>query len=262
MDTGEPKPGATPLDSSGAKLSRTDLPKKIEFIAEGSMGKMSRAHYQDGSTRVFKNARNPTYNRNLRDEYTIMLILADDKKAPSVPRVYDEFPAQNQMVDTYGFSMEDLRGYRGLLDLQSQTDLTVSLDTNEKMLILLEVCQALQYANSQGIVYNDVQLQNIMTNGNRTKLVDWGNAVLSNKTNPMNDVEQTAALLPRLFNEVGLIPPSMQQWLTTVNKGQYKEPGVAWVDFRRYWDKAFTEEIPPVEQRRKAIFGSANKSTQ
>lgn len=223
-------------DFRDASLGRS-LPIKNEIITEGSMGRISRLYFQDGSTRIAKNALKPDFNRYLVNEYTFMLTLYDSKLAPAIPRVFDEFPAKNPKVDTYGFTMEDLYEFKALLDLPTQTALVDSLDVDERMLILSDICKTLQYVNSEGVVYNDVALQNIMTNGEKTKLIDWGNAEYLNEENKFSDVKQTAQLIPKMFG--ALMPPSLEKWQALVNDNKYKDPSDAWLALREFWNVAF-----------------------
>jgi tRNA A-37 threonylcarbamoyl transferase component Bud32 len=265
MNPGEPPCGATPVDAIKNKpniygtspLSENPLPIKTVSVGEGSTAKISRQYYADGSTEIVKMAVNWTKNQYLRNEYKILKKLENKKLARAIPHVNYEIPNRTEN-DTYGFSMEDLQGFRALSD--TKTVITNLLDTDDKMSVIADVGDTLTYANSKKYIHNDLQLQHIMLSRYFiTKLIDWGSAQEINDENKMNDVKLMALLIPQLFNDIMLVPKSLQRWLVAVNKKQFLNPESAWKVFTTNWGNAFDFEINSVEPRRLTAYGPSQR---
>jgi len=96
---------------------------------------------------------------------------------PNIVTIYDV----GEDLDLYYIAMEYLEGE----DLEQYTEKVKSLPVRESIDIVSQVCDALDYAHSHGVVHRDIKPGNIMVLGNRrVKVTDFGiaRATESSKT--------------------------------------------------------------------------------
>jgi serine/threonine-protein kinase len=96
---------------------------------------------------------------------------------PNIVTIYDV----GEDLDLCYIAMEYLEGE----DLEQYTEKVNSLPVRESIDIVSQVCDALDYAHSHGVVHRDIKPGNIMVLGNgRVKVTDFGiaRATESSKT--------------------------------------------------------------------------------
>lgn len=229
-------------------MKRNPIPVRHEFVGRGAMGTLNRFFYDDQSTRLKKTSNELKYNKDLKNEYTILLILGG-KRNESIPEVYNEYPVINKDRDLFAFEIEDLKDFHPIFG--DGKDLTTSLDTDDKVFITGALARCLRFVNNEGFLHNDVAVANIMYDGSNTKLVDWANAKKMEHLNDMTDVRQAKQFLLQLYKGEEFIPETIRPWLTT----EFTNPKIAWDDLEHGVSKCIGTGTGKVETLRRDVFG-------
>lgn len=141
-------------------------------LGRGGMGAVYRATdtvlQRQVAIKVLKEIRGEEVGHKIRLEAQILARLLHD----NIVRLYD----LNMEGEAYYFIMEEVDGAsfhrRGKL-----------LSLNEKVRILAQVSEALDYAHHQGVIHRDVKPGNVLlTSADQAKLSDFGLSVLSGQT--------------------------------------------------------------------------------
>lgn len=211
------------------------LPKNTVISTKGATADIIMQEWPDHKN-ALKKSKKPENNALLQNEYTVLLILGSGNNCPhSIPQVYDDFPV-NESSDVYAFQEELLSGYKSLFDRDAPEHAREALDglsEFDRVVVLDELRKGFQYANDEGFIYGDVQLDNTMVRGIGSKLQvkipDWGLVQKVDSINHLRDVKQLAEVIPQLFDGVDL-PVGIENWMRKVQSGRYGS-------FKNAWDQ-------------------------
>ena len=106
----------------------------------------------------------PESLQRFKREFEIMTRL----KHPNLIRVYDL--GYDTEIETYYITMEYLDG----LSVQESIEKYGAFDTDKAISILVDMCRALEFIHSRGILHRDINPRNIIASNGQTKLMDFG----------------------------------------------------------------------------------------
>ena len=131
----------------------------------------------------------------VKDEFLTEAVLTGKLEHPNIVPVYEVGSSPDG--DLF-YSMKNIQG-------QAWDDSIASLSLDENLNILLDVCDAVAFAHSEGVLHRDLKPQNIMIGGFGEVLVlDWGLAVVLESD---GEVATTAGGTPAYMAPEMINPP-------------------------------------------------------
>jgi len=144
----------------------------IRLLANGSGGEVFQAEHKVlGERRIIKRLlRNrPFYEERKKEAQTLKCL-----HHAAIPRIYDI-----EEDDTGCYIIEEDMGGETLSDfLQRQKCLPTSFISNYS----IQLCDIIEYLHRNGILYLDIKPDNIMINGDKLSLIDFGGALQMSET--------------------------------------------------------------------------------
>lgn len=209
------------------------LPRNTVISTKGATADIIMQEWPDHKN-ALKKSKKPANNPLLQNEYTVLLILGSGKNCPdSIPQVYDDFPALANN-EAYAFQEELLSGFKPLFDRDDPAharDALMRLSEFDRVVVLDELRKGFEYANEEGFIYGDVQLDNTMVKnvGSKmeVKIPDWGMVQKVDNINHLRDVNQLAEMIPQLFDGVHF-PMGVESWMGKVQGGRFSSFKNAW----------------------------------
>ena len=156
---------------------RRPLPEKVGpyrilgEIGRGGMGRVLRAE-QDSPKRtvalkmIFSQATSESQIRRFEHEAELLGRL----RHPGIAQIYDAGTARTESGPQPYFAMEYVRGVP-LLDYVRERGLSIE----DRLRLLVRICDAVQHAHSKGVVHRDLKPANILVEpGGQPKVLDFG----------------------------------------------------------------------------------------
>lgn len=146
--------------------------RTMELLGQGGMGTVHLAQQVALGREVALKQIKPRYRgvQSVNDEFLTEAIITGKLEHPNIVPVYEVGSAPDGGLF---YSMKNIRGL-------PWSDTLGHLSLVENLEILLDVCDAIAFAHSEGVIHRDLKPQNIMTGGFGEVLVlDWGLAVLA-----------------------------------------------------------------------------------
>lgn len=163
----------------------------LEQLGQGGMGRVYRVSDElGGRTLALKTLRPDLHEPSYLDFFSHEFAALAELRHPNLAEVYD-FGCCDERGELY-FTMEYILGH----NLFHATE-----GAGERLLIdyLVQVCRALDYIHSRGLIHHDIKPENVLVSGGRIRLVDFG---LSLEEELASHVEEVRGTLSYLAPEV------------------------------------------------------------
>jgi len=181
----ESSDGASPL-APGTRFQGFDV---IALVGRGGMGFVYKARQPDLERMVALKilspelARDPEFTQRFNSEAKALARLND----PNIVQVF----GFGRHEELYYLAMEYVEGV-SLRDLLRER----RPDSDEACRILSQICLALSYAHSQGVVHRDIKPENILIDAQgRVKIADFGLAKMAGKNGPGGSATRTDVVM-------------------------------------------------------------------
>lgn len=141
--------------------------RMIRLLANGSGGEVFLTEHKIlGERRIIKRLRN---NRPFYEERKKEAQMLKQLHHAAIPRIYDI-----EEDDTGCYIIEEDMGGETLSDFLSRQK---CLPTSFISYYSIQLCEIIEYLHQNGILYLDIKPENIMINGDKLSLIDFGGAV-------------------------------------------------------------------------------------
>ena len=180
----------------------------LAMLGEGGMGTVHLARQialgRDVALKTIH--RHSSGKQSVRDEFLTEAVLTGRLEHPNIVPIHEV--GESPDGDLF-YSMKNVKG-------QSWDETIDGLLLNENLEILIDVCNAMAFAHTEGVIHRDLKPQNIMTGGFGEVLVlDWGLAVL---VGPGQSANASAGgtpsfMAPEMINPPFLVGPRSDVYL-------------------------------------------------
>ena len=180
----------------------------LAMLGEGGMGTVHLARQialgRDVALKTIH--RHSSGKQTVRDEFLTEAVLTGKLEHPNIVPIHEV--GESPEGDLF-YSMKNVKG-------QSWDETIDRLSLNENLEILIDVCNAMAFAHTEGVIHRDLKPQNIMTGEFGEVLVlDWGLAVL---VGPDQSVNASAGgtpsfMAPEMINPPFLVGPRSDVYL-------------------------------------------------
>ena len=180
----------------------------LAMLGEGGMGTVHLARQialgRDVALKTIH--RHSSGKQSVRDEFLTEAVLTGRLEHPNIVPIHEV--GESPDGDLF-YSMKNVKG-------QSWDETIDGLSLNENLEILIDVCNAIAFAHTEGVIHRDLKPQNIMTGGFGEVLVlDWGLAVL---VGPGQSANASAGgtpsfMAPEMINPPFLLEPRSDVYL-------------------------------------------------
>ena len=180
----------------------------LSMLGEGGMGTVHLARQialgRDVALKTIH--RHSSGKQSVRDEFLTEAVLTGRLEHPNIVPIHEV--GESPDGDLF-YSMKNVKG-------QSWDETIDGLSLNENLEILIDVCNAMAFAHTEGVIHRDLKPQNIMTGGFGEVLVlDWGLAVL---VGPGQSANASAGgtpsfMAPEMINPPFLVGPHSDVYL-------------------------------------------------
>lgn len=177
----------------------------IRKIAEGGMGSVYEAAQEHPQRTVaLKTLRDGLRSPGLMRRFEREIRLLARLNHPRIAQVLDAGTAETPAGRIPYFTMEFIEG-RSIVDAAEAADMT----TRERLMLIADVCDAVQYAHLRGVIHRDLKPANILvrtddSSGPQVKVLDFGVARAIETDDPVThhtDVGQLIGTLPYMSPE-------------------------------------------------------------
>jgi WD40 repeat protein/serine/threonine protein kinase len=181
---------------------------RLDKLGEGGRGTVHLARQVAlGREVALKQIHQRSSRRQLvRDEFLTEAVLTGNLEHPNIVPIYEVGESAGGELF---YSMKNVKG-------RAWNETIDELTLNENLAILMDVCDAISFAHTEGVIHRDLKPHNIMTGGFGEVLVlDWGLAVMIESG---KDVNASAGgtpcyMAPEMINTPFLVGPRSDVYL-------------------------------------------------